>query len=314
MKKKDIFIDKLKDIKLVAHRLGYKMTSYPENSINVLEDIFNKKELLDSCNGFEFDISFTKDNIPVVIHDKYIDDISDSTGLIKKHTLEELKKLKFNFRKSLKETKKDFYYTIVTLEELLEFFQDNLSLLGNKIIKIETKDYIIINKTKMSKLADILNKFPSLSKNIIHLSFWPINLSVLKKIQKKKDYDITKSDLLCDYSIILSLTKIMPFLDNVSLRIRVNEYDSLVNKNNSRRVNKKIKSDYYWMKFSNAISEKNLKYAINKYGSVGLYVLNDYRDIFELRKHISNEFFENNYQKLVITTNNPYYIKTLKDD
>ena len=34
------------------------MANYPENSINVIEEIFNNKEMLDSCYGFEFDICF----------------------------------------------------------------------------------------------------------------------------------------------------------------------------------------------------------------------------------------------------------------
>ena len=82
--KKEIILKKLPHISLVAHRLGYAMTNFPENSIMVLETIFNDKKLLNSCNGFEFDICFTKDNIPVVIHDKHIDDVSNGVGMVKK--------------------------------------------------------------------------------------------------------------------------------------------------------------------------------------------------------------------------------------
>jgi len=98
-----IFMEKLNKLKTIAHRLGYSMTNYPENSIEVLETIFNDENLLASCNGFEFDICFTKDNVPVVIHDKYIDDISDNTGLVKTYTLDELKNIYFGFRKSRKD-------------------------------------------------------------------------------------------------------------------------------------------------------------------------------------------------------------------
>ena len=91
------FIKEIKNIKLIAHRLGYQMTDYPENSLEVLKVIFKNKELLNACDGFEFDICFTKDHIPVVIHDKYVDDISDSYGLIKDYSLEELRKINFKF-------------------------------------------------------------------------------------------------------------------------------------------------------------------------------------------------------------------------
>ena len=90
---RQMFISELYHMKLIAHRLGYQMTQYPENSLEVLKSIFESKELLNACDGFEFDICFTKDHIPVVIHDKYIDDISDNYGLIEDYTLEELRKL-----------------------------------------------------------------------------------------------------------------------------------------------------------------------------------------------------------------------------
>ena len=48
--------------------------------------------MLNACNDFEFDICFAKDHIPIVIHDKYIDDVSDKIGTVNSYTFEELKK------------------------------------------------------------------------------------------------------------------------------------------------------------------------------------------------------------------------------
>ena len=170
--KRSVFINKLESLKIVAHRLGYKMTNYPENSIDVLYAIFNNEGMLNSCDGFEFDICFTKDHIPVVIHDKYIDDISDGNGLIKEYFLEELKKFNFGYRKSLNDnSSKD--YKIVTLEEVLDFFTNNKELLGNKIIKIETKDILNSNNKNLVVLADIFDKYTDIRSNIIHLSYYP---------------------------------------------------------------------------------------------------------------------------------------------
>lgn len=106
-------ISELNNVKIIAHRLGYQMTKYPENSIGVLEAIFQDKKLLDSCDGFEFDVCFTKDRIPVVLHDKFIDDVSDGNGLISNYTLAELKLLNFSFRKSHNLETNDITYKIM---------------------------------------------------------------------------------------------------------------------------------------------------------------------------------------------------------
>lgn len=103
----------------------------------------------------------------------------------------------------------------------------------------------------------------------------------------------------------------MSCLDNISLRIKTNRLVKS-DRQNSKMVNKKIRSDLFWMRLSNALKEKNLKYAINKYGMVGLYTLNDYEEIDEICKHISTEFLKKNSSKIVITTNNPVYLKNIK--
>lgn len=303
------FINELKSIKLVAHRLGYQMTNYPENSLDVLQTIFENKEMLDACDGFEFDICFTKDHIPVVIHDKYIDDISDSIGLVKSYTIKELEKVNFRFRKSLQKSNSQ-EFKIVKLETILNFFQKNKQLLKEKIIKIETKDFTYLNTQNIIILADILNKYSEIKDNIIHLSYYPQNLILLKRIQLKKNYNIIKSDLLCDYKAMVTISKFINNLDYISFRIKTNSFPN-ANSNNPKRVNRKILHDTFFMKFSNAISEKTLTYAINKYGSVGLYVLNDDNDINEICKRISDNFFKKNYGNIIFTTNNPLYLRKL---
>lgn len=304
---KNTFYNKLNKLKLIAHRLGFLMTNYPENSLEVLETIFKNKEMLDACSGFEFDICFTKDHIPVVIHDKYIDDISENIGLVKSYNIDELKKINFGFRKSLVNNS-TFNFKIVTLEEILEFFSYNYGLLKDKKIKIETKEAIIFNKHNIKVLANIINKFPDLSNNVIHLSFYPTNLISLKKIQKKNNYYVTKSDMLCDYKLLVMISKIIKSIDYISLRIKTQKFPKISNQN-SKRVNKKIYLDNLFMKFSNAIDEKTLKYAIDRYGSVGLYVLNDENDIKEICTKISDNFFEQYYDKIFFTTDNPLYLK-----
>ena len=305
MKKKHL----IKNFKLIAHRLGYKMTNYPENSLESIKTIFNTKELLDSCNGFEFDICFTKDNIPVVIHDKYIDDVSNNTGYIKKYNLKELKNFKYGFRKTLN-INNDYSFDILTLEEILEFFKKNKKLLGNKIIKIETKEANKFNKKNLINLSIILNKYSLLNDNIVHLSYWPQNLIRLKNIQNKHNYTKTKNDLLCDYKFAL-LYSLSKKIDNISLRLKILNFPSK-NKTNTKRVNRKIFIDKFLMKFSNIIDEKTIKKIINKYKSIGIFVLNNIEDFNYLFKKVNIDYLESIKDKIYITTDNPIYLKKIK--
>lgn len=301
--KKSLLIKELKNMKMIAHRLGYQMTNYPENSIEALDEIFRNKELLNSCDGFEFDICFTKDLIPIVVHDKYVDDISDHNGMFKDYTYEEISNFKFKFRKTLNKDN-DFCFKIITLDEILSFFDKNRKLLGDKVIRIETKDYLFKDNGGLEKVADILNKYPKINKNIVHICFWPFNLKILKNIQLKKKYKIIRTDLLCDYSILVSLAKHMSYIDAVSLRIKTNTLPKK-DKNYSKRMNKKIKSDLFCMKFSDTLCEKMIRNCIKRYGYVNLYTLNDDSDINYICNHISDEFFLKYKNKIEITTNEP---------
>ena len=303
------FIKELKEIKLIAHRFGYNMTNYPENSFDAFKEVFKNKELLNSCDGFEFDICFTKDHEPILYHDKYIDDVTDSVGYIRNYTLEELKNINFSFRKSLyRNEKKDYKHNVLTLEEVLTFFQDNIKLLENKIIKIETKEAYKLNKNNMLKLATIINKFPSLKNNLFHLSYWPQNLLILKKIQKNNNLISIKNDLLCDYKLLVYISYLFKAIDNISLRIKTSALID-IDKSNTKTVNRKIFIDKLFMKFSNTIDEKLLKKVIKKYKSVGLFVLNDIKEIEVLCNKLSYEFIKESKDKLIITTDNPLKLK-----
>ena len=301
------FINSIKTLKLIAHRLGYKMTNYPENTIDSLNAIFNNKELLDSCDGFEFDICFTKDHIPIVLHDKYVDDMTDHEGMVKDYTYDDIKDFDFSSRKSLKDIKTDTY-KIITLEEILEFFKVNKDKLKKKVIKIETKDSAFLDMKNLYVLAKILNKYPSLSLNIVHLSYYPWNLIALRRIQNNKGYNKTKTDLLCENSLMVTSSKLIGTLDSISMRIKTNNLGE-ESPTNSRRVNKKIHSDRFFMQFSNAISEKIISYAISRFGFASFYVLNTDEEIDEFCQKISDKFFEDNKDKFVFTTDNPFNLR-----
>ncbi len=312
--KKEILVKELKDVKLVAHRLGYQMTPYPENSLEAIEYIFKHQELLDSCYGFEFDICFTKDHIPVVIHDKYLDDVSNHNGLVRNYSLDVLRQFTFSFRKSVNASS-TLSYKIITLEELLDFFNTHKDKLKDKIIKIETKDYFLYNRNNfnmknISQFVEIVNRFPNLSRNIIHLSFWPLNLWLSKKIQKRKKYFVVPTDLLCDYSVAFFITHFMSSIDNVSLRIKVTDTETL--KGTSKCVRRKIKRDLWLMKHANVLSNKRIKYVLKKYSTVGLYTLRTEKELDTLCQVLDEPFFKYYKDKIIITTDNPSILKKIK--
>lgn len=284
--------------------MGYRMTPHPENSLKALEAIFRDDELLDVCSGFEFDIRFTKDRISVVIHNQFIDDGVGGRRAIENCTLEELKKIQF---------RPDVSHKISTLEEVLLFFVGNLSKLDDRLIQIEAKDWIFTTNNNFSKknltnFANVLNKFPELSGNIVFTSFWPLNLRFLKKIQKKLGYQLVKNCLLCDHSIVAKLTRFMPNIDGIALRIK----GSLLDENCSSDLSKITKLEKFITKFANAAKRKNLEYGIAKYGSVGLYTLSDYSQLSSLNEYMGDNFLNDNLNRIIIVASNPKHFQETK--
>ena len=81
----------------------------PENTLEAF-----KLAVIMGADGVELDVQLTKDNKLVVIHDEYIDRVSDGSGFVRDFTLLELRKYNFN-----KTYFKCPYASIPTLEEVL---------------------------------------------------------------------------------------------------------------------------------------------------------------------------------------------------
>ncbi len=88
-------------VKGIAHR-GYPV-KYPENTITAFHAAI---EL--GYSHLEIDVHLSKDGVPVIMHDKTVTRTTDGSGLIKDHTLKELKEL------SIRQNE-----TVPTLEETL---------------------------------------------------------------------------------------------------------------------------------------------------------------------------------------------------
>ena len=137
------FLNNLTRYKFIAHRLGFLMEGYPENSLDNVISMINNPDSLNEIFGIELDIQFTKDHIPVIIHDANTADISETSLDISKSTYEDLQKLKCGYRRS--DYRSDFpweennNYTLQTLNNLLSLISDNEAKFADKRIKIETK-------------------------------------------------------------------------------------------------------------------------------------------------------------------------------
>ncbi|MFI3260955.1 MAG: glycerophosphodiester phosphodiesterase family protein [bacterium] len=256
------------EYKLIAHRLGYKMTQSKENSLDSLKEIFKNEEFLNICNGFELDINFTKDNIPVVMHDK---------------KLKNKMKIKKLYYKEL--------HDIDTLESILVFLLNNKVKLGDKKIKIETKSCLWRSRKNIKVFINLLNKYSSLNKNIIHLSSHPINLII------SKNYNTCiETDILCYFKSIYYIYNFLFKNDYVSLRMSFK--DKLDNENMiSYMVNYITKG---------SVSNKIIYSSNKNYKNINIFLINNTTQLNE---------FHNKYGKYVknkdiyITTSYPNNIK-----
>lgn len=312
--KLESFLHNIKRYKFIAHRLGFLMGGYPENSFANLTSIFNNQSLLNLISGIELDIQFTADHIPVVIHDASTADISETARVIKETNLNELKDIKCGYRRSDYNSDipwgENNNYNLHTLDSLLAFFMRYRSKVANRVIKIETKSSLL-RKEDIIALRNLLRKYNELNENIIHISFFPWNLKKLRELESDKDQELTRTELLVDYSIQRPLNKFWnSAIDGISLGIK-NE-----NAQGNMEISKKAKhaSDLnaFFCKRRNAVGEAWLRAIIYKYGYAGIYTINDLKNIEELMMRVSGEFLDENADKLMITSDNPEYLMRLK--
>ena len=107
--------DPTRDIIISSHR-GGMMQGYPENCIESCE-----KTLQLMPTFFEIDFSFTRDSVPVLMHDLTIDRTTTGMGRVVDYTYEEL--LQFNL---VDRNRNVTPYKIPSLKEMLEWGRDKV--------------------------------------------------------------------------------------------------------------------------------------------------------------------------------------------
>ncbi|MEJ2293773.1 MAG: glycerophosphodiester phosphodiesterase [Candidatus Lokiarchaeota archaeon] len=151
----------MKYFEIVAHR-GLPLEA-PENSI----DSFNLATKL-GADAIEFDVRLTADQIPIIYHYFYLQEVTNFSRPIFNFTYEELKKVKFNN----KFMKRNFRYKIPTLEIVLKSFGDKIGL------EIEIKGP---EPESVEIIAKMINKYKNQCKNLEVTSYEPYLLRKFKK-------------------------------------------------------------------------------------------------------------------------------------
>lgn len=149
--------------KFVAHR-GYSSKA-PENTLAAFQ--------LAQEKGFKYiecDLHFTKDGIPVLIHDDTIDRTSNKTGYVKDYTYHELQQLDFGswFSKQFKDE------SILSLNKFIEF-----------CVEYQLHPYLELKNSKLTEIELLtLYKIVSHYNYLDHVTWISFNIDNLKGINK----------------------------------------------------------------------------------------------------------------------------------
>lgn len=158
-KKKSIYKDvevmrrKNRVMKVWAHRGASGHA--PENTLPAFE-LAHKL----GADGIELDVQLTRDGVPVVIHDEWIDRVSDGTGCVRDYTLEELKN--FNMNQTFPAYGK---VSIPTLEEVYDLVRKT-----DMVVNLELKNSTIFYDGLEEKVLRLAEE-KGLADRIIYSSF-----------------------------------------------------------------------------------------------------------------------------------------------
>ncbi|MFN8578147.1 MAG: glycerophosphodiester phosphodiesterase [Candidatus Sericytochromatia bacterium] len=190
-----------KRVLVIAHR-GFSGIA-PENTL-----IAFKKAIESGADMIEFDVSLSKDGIPVVIHDKTVNRTTNGKGNVQDFTLEELKQFDAGswYKKEFKDEK------IPTLEEVIQLTKGKIMLnieikkysvkrsikvdgIEHKIVKLLEK-YDIVNDVLISSFSKLaIQRIKDFNPNIsiAFLYRFGINPRIIKKFDKLALYSFNQS-------------------------------------------------------------------------------------------------------------------------
>ena len=150
--------------KILAHRgaSAYR----PENTIEAFSLAIEQK-----ADGFELDAHLTKDGHIVVAHDERLERVSNGSGLINDHNLDELKKLSFN-----KLFPEQSACRIPTLAEVYALTKG-----GGLIVNVELKTTELMYPELPSRLLELEREY-AMEGRVIYSSFNHYSLLEIKRL------------------------------------------------------------------------------------------------------------------------------------
>jgi glycerophosphoryl diester phosphodiesterase len=143
----------------IAHR-GYS-GSFPENTIAAFQAACELE-----FTHLELDVHLSKDGVPIVLHDKTLDRMTDGKGLVKDYTAEELGQFRIGGTE-----------VIPTLEEVLLLLKDRL------IVSIEMKQEGELYPGLEQAVSDVVRKVGML-KQVYVISFDHFSIARLRELDK----------------------------------------------------------------------------------------------------------------------------------
>lgn len=180
---------------VIAHRGA--SAYYPENTMPAF-----KAAVEMNADMIELDVLLSKDNVPIVFHDKFLDKKSNGQGLLSDHTLSELKKLDAGswFHEKFKGVQ------IPTLQEVLEFTSGKIAL----NIEIKTEAVSAENNTIEKSVIDLVERY-NLENEVIISSFDYRAIERVKSLnpkiqtallyERQQSYGREPVDLVKDYKV-----------------------------------------------------------------------------------------------------------------
>jgi glycerophosphoryl diester phosphodiesterase len=157
----------MKGTLILAHRGASAYA--PENTMSAFE-----LGVKMGAKGIETDIHLSLDGIPVIIHDEFIDNVSNGKGDCKKKSVEELKKYDFGSWFSQKYASEK----IPLLEELLDYVQKK-----DIILNIEIKKGFVKYPGIEEKAVELVQKY-NLEDRVVLSSFNHYSIMRIKEINK----------------------------------------------------------------------------------------------------------------------------------
>ena len=163
-----------------AHRgaSGYA----PENTLVSFE-----KALEMGADGYELDVQLTKDGEIVVVHDEWLERLTDGKGFVKDYTLEELRKLNFN-----KTFPQYGVQRIPTLKEVFELVKDT-----DLEVNVELKTGIFEYPGIVDKVLALVDEM-NMKDRVIYSSFNHYTCVKIRELQPDARIGFLYGDVFID--------------------------------------------------------------------------------------------------------------------